>query len=96
MRKWGKKKVMIVILIVVLVIAAGFGGYCIYGMYKINELSRMTYKEMLDYTTKDKKDAVITVGIIQKGKMTYHVYGGNGQNQMHICQQVHYYPILQI
>jgi len=78
MRKWGKKKILIGILIIVLVIAAGFGGYCIYGFYKINELSSMTYKEMLDYTTKDNKDAVITVGILQNGKMTYDVYGEDG------------------
>ena len=66
------------ILIIVLVIAAGLGGYSIYGSYKINELSNMTFEEMLDYTTKDNKDVVITVGIIQNGKMIYDVYGENG------------------
>ncbi len=76
--KWGKKKILKVILVIVLVIAAGFGGYCVYGSYKINELSSMTFKEMLDYTTKDNKDAVITVGTIQNDKITYNVYGENG------------------
>jgi CubicO group peptidase (beta-lactamase class C family) len=76
--KLGKKKRLIGILTIVLVIAVGFGGYCIYGSYKIDELSRLTFEEMLDYTTKDNKDAVITVGIIKNDKMIYNVYGENG------------------
>jgi CubicO group peptidase (beta-lactamase class C family) len=75
--KWGKKKILKVILIIVLVTVVGFGGYCIYGLHKINQLSKMTFKEMLAYTTKDNKDAVITVGIIKNGKMTYDIYGEN-------------------
>jgi CubicO group peptidase (beta-lactamase class C family) len=71
-------KKLIVILMIVLVITAGFGGYVIYGSYKIHELSRMTFEEMLAYTTKDNKDAVITVGIIQNGKMSYSIYGEKG------------------
>jgi CubicO group peptidase (beta-lactamase class C family) len=77
-RKWGKKKILIVILIIVLVITAGLGGYFIIGSYKIGKLSSMTFEEMLAYTTKDNKDAVITVGIIQNGKMLYNMYGENG------------------
>lgn len=77
-RKWGKKKVMITILIIVLIITSGFGGYVIYGSYKLGKLSGMTFEEMLGYTTKDNKDAVITVGIIQNGKMSYNMYGVNG------------------
>jgi len=76
--QWGKKKILKVILIVVLVIALGFGGYCVYGLYKIEQLSGMTFDEMIVFTTKDHKEAVITVGIIQNGKMTYNVYGENG------------------
>jgi CubicO group peptidase (beta-lactamase class C family) len=88
--KWGKKKILKVILIIVLVIAAGFGGYCIYGSYKINKLSGMAFKEMLAYTTKDNKDAVITVGIIKNGKMIYNVYGENG---VILPQEEHIYEI---
>ncbi|MDF2473938.1 MAG: beta-lactamase [Anaerocolumna sp.] len=75
---WGKKKILKAIFIIVLVTAVGFGSYCIYGLYKINQLSKMTFNEMLVYTTKDNKDVVITVGIINNGKMTYEVYGENG------------------
>jgi len=38
----------------------------------------MTFDEMMTYTTEENKDAVITVGIIQDGKITYDVYGQNG------------------
>jgi len=76
--RWSKKIILKFILIFVLLIAAGIGGYSIYGSYKINQLSTMTFKEMLDYTTKDNKNAIITVGIIQNGKITYDVYGEDG------------------
>ena len=88
--KWEKKKILKSILIIVLVTVVGFGGYRIYGSYKINQLSKMTFQEMLAYTTKDKKGAVITVGIIQNDKMVYDVYGENG---IKLTQEEHIYEI---
>jgi CubicO group peptidase (beta-lactamase class C family) len=88
--KWEKRKILKVILIIFLVTAAGFGGYFLYGLYKINQLSEMTFKDMLAYTTKDNKDAVITVGMIRNGKMTYNVYGENG---IELSQVEHIYEI---
>lgn len=76
--KQGKKRILRVILVIVLIFAVGIGGYAIYGSYKINQLSDMNFEEMLVYTTKNNKDAIITVGIIQDNKMTYDVYGQNG------------------
>jgi len=73
-----RKKILKLILILVLVVAVVFGGYCLYGLYKIDQLSGMTFEEMLAFTTKDHKEVVITVGIIHNGKMTYQVYGENG------------------
>ena len=78
MGKCGKKKILIGILIIIIVIIAGICAFGIYGSYKIKELSFMTYKEMIEYTTKDNEDAIITVGIIQNSKMSYNVYGENG------------------
>ena len=78
-RKWGNKRILKVVLVVALLIAIGIGCYSIYGRYKINQLSDMTFEEMLAYTTKDNKDAIITVGTIQNDKMTYDVYGENGR-----------------
>ncbi|MGP6147630.1 serine hydrolase domain-containing protein [Jeotgalibaca sp. A122] len=88
--KWRKKKMLMVILMIMGFVAAGVGGYIIYGSYKINELSKMTFEEMLDFTVKNNKDAVITVGIIQNGKTTYKVYGENG---MELPQEEHIYEI---
>ena len=39
----------------------------------------LTFREALEYTTQGKKDAAITVGIIQDGKSSWTVYGENGQ-----------------
>lgn len=88
--KWRKKRILKVILIIVLVIAAGIGGYSIYGLYNVNKLSSMTFEEMLAYTTKDNKNAVITVGIIKNGEMTYDVYGENGNK---LSQEEHIYEV---
>jgi len=88
--KRGKKRILKVILVIVLLIAVGIGGYSIYGSYKINQLSDMTFEDMLAYTTKDNKDAIITVGIIQNDKMTYDVYGENG---IKLSPEEHIYEI---
>ena len=88
--KWEKNKISIVILIIVLVFTVGFSGYCIYGAYKINQLASMTFKDMIAYTTKDNKDAVITVGVIHNGRMTYDVYGENG---VKLSTEEHIYEI---
>lgn len=77
-QKWRKNKIGKYFLIITLMIVVGIGSYSVYGLYKLNQLDSMTGEEMLAYTTKDNEDAVITVGIIQDGKMTYDVYGGNG------------------
>lgn len=78
--KWSKKKKRIIkaVFLVVFVLAMGFGGYYLYGTYKMNEISKMTYEEMLHYTTKNNKNAIITVGVIEKDKVTYKVYGEDG------------------
>lgn len=74
----GKKKILKTVLAIVLLIVVGIASYSIYGLHKINQLSTMAFEEMLAYTTKDNKDAIITIGIIQNNKMTFDVYGENG------------------
>lgn len=71
------KKSAITAMIVVFVLLAGFGGYCLYGTVRMNALSEMSFEDMLAYTTKNQKDAIITVGIVQNGKATFNVYGEN-------------------
>jgi CubicO group peptidase (beta-lactamase class C family) len=89
-RTWGKKKIMKIFLAIIFIIAIGVGGYAIYGSYKLNQLASMTFDEMMAYTTKDNKDAVITVGIIQDGKITYDVYSQNG---VKLSPEEHIYEI---
>ncbi|MHB1154388.1 MAG: serine hydrolase domain-containing protein [Eubacteriales bacterium] len=86
----GKKKIIEVIIIVFLIVTAVIGGFGIYGSYKINQLADMTFEDMLAYTTKDNKNALITVGIIQNDKMEYEVYGENGIKLSH---EKHIYEI---
>lgn len=73
-----------------IVFAIGIGGYSAYGSYKINQLAEMTFNEMLTFTTKDNKDAIITVGIIKDGNMNYNVYGENGVS---LPKEEHIYEI---
>ena len=76
--KLKRKKFLIIILIIILVLAVGFAIYVMYGSYKIKQLSEMTFEEMLAYTTDGNDDAIITVGIIRDGEMSYTVYGKDG------------------
>lgn len=46
---------------------------------QMNKVSKISYEDMLAYTLKNKDDAVITVGIIKNGEMTYTVYGKNAR-----------------
>lgn len=88
--KPAKKMILKVILIIFLLAVVGIGGIGIYGSYKINQLTDMTFEDMLAYTTKDNKNAVITVGIIQNNKLDYKVYGENGIQLPH---EKHIYEI---
>lgn len=50
----------------------------LYGKYQMSRIPSLTFEEALAYTTKDNPDAVITVGIIKDGQVSYQVYGENG------------------
>ena len=71
---------MVLILIsVVLCAALAFGGLMIYGKAQMGKIPGLTFEDALNYTTKDKPDARITVGIIRDGQASFTVYGSNGQ-----------------
>lgn len=88
--KWERKNILKVILILFLITAIGFCVLYFYGLYKMNQLSEMTFQEMLAYTTKDNQEAVITVGVIKNGEMSFEVYGENG---IVLPQEEHIYEI---
>lgn len=74
-----RKKVMIAIVSIILCIALGIGGFMIYGKHQMSKIPGLIYEEVLAYTTKDTPEAVITVGMIKNGQISYKVYGENGQ-----------------
>lgn len=81
---------MIVIISVILFIVLGIGGVMIYGKYQMSKIPGLTFEEALAYTTKDNPDAVITVGMIKDGEISYKVYGENGRE---LPAQPHVYEI---
>jgi hypothetical protein len=52
-------------------------------MPTIDDISGMSGMEMIEYTTKGVKKAVITVGVVQNGQMSYKVYGENDKELSH-------------
>jgi len=54
------------------------------------DIAEMSGIEMIEYTTKGVKKAVVTVGIVQNGQMSYRVYGENGKELSH---EEHIYEI---
>ena len=46
---------------------------------KLDKIPEMTALDTIKYTTKDRADAVVTVGLIQGSQMTVKVYGQNGE-----------------
>ncbi|SHO47678.1 serine hydrolase domain-containing protein [Anaerocolumna xylanovorans] len=75
--KKGKKKLRWILLILFLIVCVSLGTFWAVVSYRMSLVPKMTFDEMLSYTTKDNDRAVITVGIIKDGKMTYTVYGKN-------------------
>lgn len=81
-----KKKAVTSILSIVLCIACILGGLAVRGMEQQRKLPELTFAEALSYTTKRNPDAVITVGMIKDGQISYQVYGNGGKklpNELH-------------
>ena len=66
------------LLIFVVTIAFVSAGY-LYKMQQLEKLQHMSFQQMIEYTTLEEGDAVITVGIIKDGKTSYTVYGKDGR-----------------
>ena len=74
-RKGKKKRIVIILLSVVLCTALVMIGLMIYGEAQMAKVPGLTFREALEYTAQGKKDAVITVGIINGGQTSWTVYG---------------------
>ncbi len=89
-RPCSKKKAITATISLVLCAALGLGGYAVYGTRRMSRLPGLTFAEALAYTAKNNPDAVITVGIIKDGQLSYKVYGCNGEE---LPAQLHTYEI---
>ena len=89
-RKRRAKKVISITLIVVFCVVLIISGIMIYGKYQMGKIPGLTFKEALEYTTKNNPDAVITVGIIKGGQISDKVYGENGKE---VPAELHTYEI---
>ena len=86
--KW--RKVMLVIGIIGACVCIILLGMSLYGRHKLSKLPGLSFQEALEYTTEGKEDAVITVGIIKDGQISYTVYGENGSE---LTKELHTYEI---
>lgn len=87
-----KRRKRRLIIIASIVICAGLIaiGLTIYGNYQTRKIPGLSFAEALAYTTRNNRDAVITVGIIQDGEAKFTVYGENGKE---LPKELHRYEI---
>lgn len=78
-KTYGKKTKWIIRFSILLCVVLGLVGFMIYGTSQMQKLPQLTFSEALAYTTKNNPDAVVTVGIIKDGQISYKVYGENGR-----------------
>lgn len=88
--KGRKKKIMLIVICVVLFAALVLGGLMIYGKVQLGKVPGLSFEDALNYTTRGKPDARITVGVIRDGQASFTVYGENGQV---LPAEVHTYEI---
>jgi hypothetical protein len=66
-----------IVFIIIAIVIAGIGGFYAFFVYRINQMSKLIFEEMLTYTTKNKKKAIIAIGVIKNGKSSCTMYGEN-------------------
>lgn len=85
MKKTGKskkKRLLIVLLIIaaLLAVAGVWYGIQIYSTQKLlTQIKDMPFEELLKEALAGKEDAVVTIGIVEDGKMSYAVYGADAK-----------------
>ena len=82
MKKLKRKKKLKILLSVISITLVAVIGFFIYSTYQADKmvelLSGLSFSETIEYTTKDKDGAFISVGIVQDGKVDFTVYGKDG------------------
>ncbi len=77
--KRNKRKIKQYILIVITVITVFFVGFTVFINYQMSLIPKMSFQEMLAYTTKNQQDAQIAVAIIQNDEVDISIYGENSK-----------------
>lgn len=90
MEKNMKKRILKIVIIVGLLVCVAVFGFAMYGRHQMEKIPGLSFQDALEYTTGDNPDAVITVGIIKDGQVSYRVYGENGQE---LPAELHTYEI---
>ncbi len=75
MQKKTLKTVALVLLALVIIGVAGLFAFSAYGHRQMQKIPGLSFEEALAYTLQDNADAVITVGVIRDGELSYTVYG---------------------
>lgn len=78
MKSTKKKRALITICVVIAVVVVGIAVFYAISIHQMSLIPKMTFNDMLTYTTKNNEKAIITVGIIQNGEMNYALYGKDG------------------
>lgn len=72
-----KKRLIRIILLLAVILCLGIGAFWAIISYRTSLIPSMSFDDMMEYTTKNNKKAIITVGVIKDGEMSYTVYGNN-------------------
>lgn len=76
-RKAKKHRRRWIIIAIVFTLCIVAGAVLAIASYRMNQVFTMSFEEMLAVTTRNNDQAIITVGILKNGEMTYTVYGKN-------------------
>ena len=92
--KLRKRKWIFIIIVLILILIIGI--FWSVTSNRIAQIPLMSFDEMMAYTTKNSDHAIITVGTIKNGEMSYTVYGNNAStlpNEEYIYE---IYPVFNI
>lgn len=73
------QKVTIAVLLVVVVSGVIIAGLSIYGNIQMKKAPALSAQDAIDYTLENHNQGIFTVGTIHDGRVSYHVYGRNGE-----------------
>lgn len=87
-----RKPTIIIVAIGALLLAATviLVAFSAYGKAMMGKIPDLSFGDALNYTLKDNRDAVITVGIVEDGEFSYTVYGNNSEV---LSPELHLYEI---